>query len=190
MFTRTPRGRRCSNGEPERGTAHAADDDIEVAAETLHDSRGAQPAQQRPGSGGVADQRGDISAAGPGQLDRHPADPAGRPGDQHAPAEQQPPDLQGPQRRQPGRGEGGRLQVRNADRHRRHPVDRNRRQLRPCPRLTSPTTRVLAGGPPLSPAARSTTPATSRPAADPGGSVGRSLTSPRFSDDARTRTSA
>ena len=59
-----------------------------------------------------------------------------------------------------------------------------------APRLTSPTTRVPAGGPLPSPAARSTTPATSQPATDPGGSFGRSLTSPRFSDDARTRTRA
>ena len=48
----------------------------------------------------------------PGQLNRHPADSAGRTGDQHAFPEHQAPDLQGPQRCQPGRGKGGSLHVR------------------------------------------------------------------------------
>src|SRR5207249_1633601 len=59
-----------------------------------------------------------------------------------------------------------------------------------APLRTSPTTLVPGGGPLPSAAGRSTTPATSQPAADPGGFPGRSKTSPRFRDEATTRTKA
>jgi hypothetical protein len=53
------------DGEPQGGPADIVDDDIEVAAELLDDAPGAQAAQQLPGRGGIADQRGDDSAASP-----------------------------------------------------------------------------------------------------------------------------
>src|SRR5690348_104314 len=64
------------DGEPERGTADAVDDDIELIAEMLGDSRGAQAAHQLAGRGSIADERSDMSAARMGELDRHPPDPA------------------------------------------------------------------------------------------------------------------
>jgi hypothetical protein len=51
------------DGEPEGDPADTVDDDVEVAAELLDDTPGAQAAQQLPGRGGIADQRGDDSAA-------------------------------------------------------------------------------------------------------------------------------
>src|SRR5438045_7101984 len=70
------------DGKPERGAADAVDDDIELTAEMLRDSRGAEAAHQLAGRGGIADQRGDISAARPGELDRHPPDSASSTSDQ------------------------------------------------------------------------------------------------------------
>src|SRR6266536_6430094 len=66
------------DGEPERGTADAVDDDVELIVEMPGDSRGAQAAHQLAGRGGIAYQRGDMSAARMGELDRHPPDSAGR----------------------------------------------------------------------------------------------------------------
>ena len=119
MFTTTPRGGHVLDGEPEGGPAGTVDDDIEVAAELLDDGRGAEAAQQLPGRGGIADQRGDDSAAGAGELDRDAPDSAGRARDQHALAEHQAPRppapaaLSGrrweawrPARRKPGRESG------------------------------------------------------------------------------------
>src|SRR4029077_20775221 len=68
------------DGEPERGTADAVDDDIELIAEMLGDNRGAEAAHQLAGRRGIAYQRGDMSAARMGELDRHPPGPAGRTG--------------------------------------------------------------------------------------------------------------
>ena len=90
------------DGEPERGTADAVDDDIELTDEMLGDSRGAEVAHQLAGRGGIAYQRGDMSAARMGELDRHPPDSAGRAGDQYALAEHQASDRERPQRCQPG----------------------------------------------------------------------------------------
>src|SRR6266566_7777916 len=56
------------DGEPERGTADAVDDDIELIAEMLGDSRGAQAPHQLAGRGGIAYQRGNMSAARTGEL--------------------------------------------------------------------------------------------------------------------------
>src|SRR5689334_24710315 len=66
------------DGEPEGGTADAVDDDVELIAEMLGDIRGAEAAHQLAGRGGIAYQRGDMSAARMRELDRHPPDPAGR----------------------------------------------------------------------------------------------------------------
>src|SRR5262245_37400421 len=71
------------DGEPERGTADAVDDDIELTGEMLGDSRGAEAAHQLAGCGRIAYQRGDMRAARMGELDRHPPDSAGRAGDQY-----------------------------------------------------------------------------------------------------------
>jgi hypothetical protein len=95
-----------------------------------HD-RGTETGHQLGGRGGVAHQRGDMSAAGPGQLYRHPPDTAGRPGDEHALAEHQAPDLERPERGQPGRGQGGGLHIGNAGGYHGQPADRDRGQLRP-----------------------------------------------------------
>src|SRR5881409_3159982 len=57
-----PTGAEVLDGEPERGTADAVDDDIELIAEMLGDSRGAEAAHQLAGRGGIAYQRGDMSA--------------------------------------------------------------------------------------------------------------------------------
>ena len=59
-----------------------------------------------------------------------------------------------------------------------------------APSRTRATTRVPAGGPLPWAAGVSTTPATSEPVRDPTGSFSRSTTSPRFKEDARTRTTA
>src|SRR6476469_9716644 len=73
------------DGKPERGTADAVDDDIELTAEMLGDRRG-----------GIADQRGDISAARLGELDRHPPDSARGTSDQYALAKLQASDRKRP----------------------------------------------------------------------------------------------
>jgi hypothetical protein len=92
------------DGESERGTADAVDDDIELTAEMPGDSRGAEAAHQLAGRGGIAYQRGNMSAARMGELDRHPPDSAGRTSDQYALAEHQASDRKRPQRCQPGGG--------------------------------------------------------------------------------------
>ena len=119
------------DGEPQGGPADTVDDDIEVAAELLDDAPGAQAAQQLPGRGGIADQRGDDSAAGAGELDRDAPDSAGRARDQHALTEYQASDLQRPQRCQAGGGKRGGLRVGNRAGNRGQAADRNRGELRP-----------------------------------------------------------
>ena len=118
------------DGESERGTSDAVDDDIELIAEMLGDSRGAEAAHQLAGRGGIAYQRGDMSAARMGELDRHPPDSAGRASDQYALAEHQASDRKRPQRCQPGGGKGGGLHIGKAGRDRRQAADRDRGQLR------------------------------------------------------------
>ena len=124
--------------EPERGTADAVDDDIELTGEMLSDSRGAEAAHQLAGPGRIAYQRGDMSTARMGELDRHPSDSAGRTGDQHALAEHQASDRKCPQRCQPSGGRGGGLHIGKPGRDRRQPADRNRGQLRPRPGADQP----------------------------------------------------
>jgi hypothetical protein len=53
------------DGEPERGTADAIDDDIKLTAEMLGNRRGAEAAHQLAGRGGIAYQRGARSAVSP-----------------------------------------------------------------------------------------------------------------------------
>jgi hypothetical protein len=132
MFTTTPRAQ-VLDGEPGRVTADAVDDDIEFTADMLGDSRGAEAAHQLAGRGGVAYQRGHMSAARMGELDRHPPDSAGRTRDQYAPGEHQSSDRKRPQRCQAGGGKGGSLHIGKAGGDRRQAADRNRSQLRPRP---------------------------------------------------------
>src|SRR5689334_25412002 len=94
------------DGKPEGGTADAVDDDIELTVEMLGDSRGAEAAHQLAGRGGIADKRGDISAARLGELDRHAPDSASGASDQYALAKHQASDRKRPQRGQPGGGKG------------------------------------------------------------------------------------
>jgi hypothetical protein len=75
--------------QAERGPADAVEDEVEVAVELFADTPDAEAAQDFMGWGGIADQRGDVRAAGVGKLDRDPPDTAGGTRDQHPLAEQQ-----------------------------------------------------------------------------------------------------
>ena len=111
---------------------------LEIAAEFGGDNRGAQAVQHVSRGGRVAHQRGHLGASQMRELDRHPADPASRAGDQHPLAQDQAADLQHAQRRQPGGGQRGGLDVGHLRRDRCHPVGRHRGQLRPRPAAHQP----------------------------------------------------
>jgi hypothetical protein len=119
------------DGKPERGPADAVEDEVEVAGELFDDASGAEAAQNFVGCGGIADQRGDVRAAGVGKLDRDPPDAAGDTRDQHPLAEQQAGNLQRPQRGQAGGRKRGGLHVGDLVRDRGQPVGCDRGHLRP-----------------------------------------------------------
>lgn len=71
------------DGSPERRPADALDYDVEFAAQFGSNHRGAQTPQHLSRGGRVAGQRGHLGTRQIRELDRHPADPAGRASDQH-----------------------------------------------------------------------------------------------------------
>jgi hypothetical protein len=75
--------------------------------------------------------RGDVRAARPGELDREAPDATGRPRHEHAPPEQQPAQLERPQRGETRRGQRGGLCVAHAVGDLRQHRDRHRRELGP-----------------------------------------------------------
>ena len=149
------------------------------------------PRRCRPRSG-LADDGGDVGPRPRGDLGGEVPDPAGGAGDQHPLAEQRRAVAQGAQRRQAG------------DRQGRGILEAGiRRAMPPCgepgtaarcaqPALSvNATTRVPALGPAaVCRRAAATTPLMSWPGRQPSGRVCISRNSPRFSENARTSTSA